>query len=356
MKLAFIGAGRVVKWQIDTFKYEPSIDVCGCYEIDASVRESYRMQDISFFSDIDSLLLSDPDVICISTPSDSHFTVLKDVVHKIKPSTIITVEKPTFMKLSDFKEVINIAKSLNIVVLPIFQNRYNKAVQCTKKIVDDGRLGQILHGRVTLSWCRPQRYFDQAAWRGKWASDGGSLTNQGIHFIDLTRYLFGEISDLIFRMDRIDVDIECENVACGILRTSEGRLISLDISTVSRPEDHKVEMTIYGSKGFISLGGIAANCITESSLEMDLERSSEQIPHAYGYGHLKFYRELMKSIDSGSFNNILSSIEDSLKTHQLLHAAYTSAYYDGANIKPNDLQINLLGEHKGKINFLSRSV
>ena len=102
MKLAFIGAGRVVKWQIETFKYEPSIDVCGCYEIDASVRESYRMQDISFFSDIDSLLLSDPDVICISTPSDSHFTVLKDVVHKIKPSTIITVEKPTFMKLSDF--------------------------------------------------------------------------------------------------------------------------------------------------------------------------------------------------------------------------------------------------------------
>ena len=35
-----------------------------------------------------------------------------------------------------------------------------------------------------------------------WASDGGSLTNQGIHFIDLARYLCGDIKDVSFRIKR----------------------------------------------------------------------------------------------------------------------------------------------------------
>ena len=41
-------------------------------------------------------------------------------------------------------------------------------------------------------------------------------------------------------MDRVNVDIECENVACGILRSDTGRLISLNVNTV-RPKDHKAE-------------------------------------------------------------------------------------------------------------------
>ena len=165
----------------------------------------------------------------------------RNIVRKIKlicNITVITIEKPTFLKLEHFLSVEKKSTEKNIKLLPVFQNRYNNAVQFAKKIIEKGDLGKILHARINLCWCRPQRYYDQADWRGKWYSDGGSLTNQGIHFIDLARYLCGEIKNCSFRMDRAAVSIECENVAVGSLKTFDGRLISIDISTTSRPEDH----------------------------------------------------------------------------------------------------------------------
>ena len=46
---------------------------------------------------------------------------------------------------------------------------------------------------VRVRWCRPQRYYDLAPWRGTFTLDGGCLTNQGIHHIDLMRYFVGEV-------------------------------------------------------------------------------------------------------------------------------------------------------------------
>ena len=45
------------------------------------------------------------------------------------------------------------------------------------------------YASLSLDWCRPQRYYDQASWRGTWLSDGGVSTNQGIHYFDITRHL-----------------------------------------------------------------------------------------------------------------------------------------------------------------------
>ena len=38
---------------------------------------------------------------------------------------------------------------------------------------------------VRLRWCRPQKYYDLSKWRGTYSHDGGALTNQGIHHLDL---------------------------------------------------------------------------------------------------------------------------------------------------------------------------
>ena len=159
---------------------------------------------------------------------------------------------------------------------------------------------------------------------GMWASDGGSLTNQGIHFIDLARYLCGEVKDVSFRMDRSEISIECENVAVGSLRTNEGKLISVDINTISRPDDHYAEVTLYGSEGFISLGGIAANKILDCTNEF-AQDLNEDFPNAYGYGHEKFFLEIEKFLKTGDKSGILSSIKDAELTLNILHAAYTSA-------------------------------
>ena len=349
MKLAFYGAGRVVDWQLENFRNNPNISVLGCYDTSPVVRSNLINNGFNAFDTIEELIASAPDVIAISTPSDNHFDAFTLLHSLADPDCIFTIEKPTFLLKSHFTDSTRVVASSGRKVFPIFQNRYNNAIQFAKSKLQSGELGSIMHGSVNLSWCRPQRYYNQADWRGRWNSDGGCLTNQGIHYIDLTRYLFGEIESVIFAMDRVDVDIECENVACGILRSDNERLISLNVNTVARPEDHKAEIIIYCDNGFINIGGIAANQIVESSVLVP-NGASEDIPHAYGYGHTKFYEKLSNAIKTHDFTEeLLSTLEDSQKTHNILYAAYTSALLNNAKVSTSGPFLDILGTHPDDI-------
>lgn len=324
MKIGFIGGGRVVSWQLERLEKVNGLEFCGIYDIDPKVIDNYKKSGLKVFNNLTELISSKLDVIAICTPSDSHMKVFSQVAKLCDHDQIITIEKPTFLQLNDFKIANEIIKNKNLNVFPVFQNRYNNAVSYARDLIKNKKIGNLLHAKINLSWCRPQRYYDQAEWRGMWASDGGSLTNQGIHFIDLARYLCGEVNDVSFRMDRSEISIECENVAVGSLRTQEGKLISVDINTISRPDDHNAEVTLYGSKGLISLGGIAANKILESTNEF-AQNINEDFPNAYGYGHEKFFLEIEKFLKTGDKSGILSSMKDAELTLNILHAAYTSA-------------------------------
>jgi len=324
MKIGFIGGGRVVSWQLERISIVNDLEFGGIYDIDPKVLENYKQKGLEVFSSLSHMISSKPDVIAICTPSDSHMEVFLEVAELCDCEQVITIEKPTFLKLNDFNKANEVIKSKNLNVFPVFQNRYNDAVNYAKDLIKNNKLGNLLHAKINLSWCRPQRYYDQADWRGMWASDGGALTNQGIHFIDLARYLCGEINDVSFRMDRSEVSIECENVAVGSMRTKDGRLISVDINTISRPEDHYAEVTVYGSEGFISLGGIAANRILECTHQFP-KNLNEEFPNAYGYGHEKFFLEIAQFLKTGDKSGILSNLLDAELTLNILHAAYTSA-------------------------------
>ena len=74
----------------------------------------------------------------------------------------------------------------------------------------NNELGKINIINVRVRWCRPQRYYDLSDWRGTYSHDGGALTNQGIHHIDLLRYLCGEIDEVNCKMSALGAKIKVE--------------------------------------------------------------------------------------------------------------------------------------------------
>ena len=228
------------------------------------------------------------------------------------------------MKMSDFSDAQYYIDKCNHTVYPIFQHRYNKAIQYTKNAIDTNKIGDILHGQLRFTICRPQKYYDLADWRGTWKSDGGVLTNQGIHAIDLVRYLFGEITEVLFEMDTAGVDIECEDTACGILKTSSGRLINVAMTTTARniKDIYNADLSIYGSNGYITIGNTDIcqfSTITRTSLEHENEWMEQQ-QSSYGNGHKILYDRICNG------GEILSTLEDAKETMRLIHNAYLSAY------------------------------
>ena len=74
----------------------------------------------------------------------------------------------------------------------ILQRRTEPAFRRVYEAIQAGDLGDLTLGAITMPYLRAQPYYDQAAWRGTWALDGGGvLMNQGIHIIDVLVWLIG---------------------------------------------------------------------------------------------------------------------------------------------------------------------
>ena len=272
--IIFIGGGKISHWVADQI----DSDVLGFYDIDKSR---------STFDSLAAAVAADADIYAIATPSSDHIHTLSELCPRIK-NKIITVEKPTFLTMKDFDDAERIINNSSNKVYPVFQHRYT-----LPKI----SVGKIYHAQARLNWCRPQKYYDQAEWRGTWEHDGGVLTNQGVHTIDIIRCVLGEIKDVNFEMTTAGVNIESEDTACGILKTVDDVLVSVCMTTTCRPHNHVTDLTIFGEDGF--------QVIT--------------LPDDYGSGHKFFYENLPNDA-------IIQNMGDAKKTMQVIHDAYESAY------------------------------
>lgn len=262
------------------------------------------------------------DTVAIITPSGMHYSHAKEIIKNYKKNII--VEKPTFLRTSHFQEALELAKKNNVEIFPVFQNRHNLAVQRVKDSLLKDELGKINLVSVRVRWCRPQRYYDLAAWRGTFAMDGGCLTNQGIHHLDLMRYLGGEINDVNATMRTFEADIEVEDAVVGTVKYKNGSIGTLEVTTAARPQDFEASISIVGNKGMAQIGGIAVNELQIFTPNTgDCSKFSEDFSGCvYGNGHYVIYDEIsnhMNKVKKFSVDNA-----DALKTVELLNAFYKS--------------------------------
>ena len=263
-------------------------------------------------------------IVAIMTPSGMHYEHTIDIINKYKKNII--VEKPTFMKPNHVKSAFKIAKKNKVKIFPVFQNRYNKAVKRIKKAIIKNELGKIRIVNVRVRWCRPDRYYKLSKWRGTYSQEGGALTKQGIHHIDLIRYFCGEVKSVSAIMRTLGAKIEVEDSVVATFLLKNKGIGSLEVTTAARPNDYEASISILGSKGMAQLGGLAVNELQVFSKNPnECKKFSEKIPDAYGFGHIDFYRDLKKSFLQKKIKEFPLIQNDCFRTIQLLNSFYRSA-------------------------------
>jgi UDP-N-acetyl-2-amino-2-deoxyglucuronate dehydrogenase len=184
-------------------------------------------------------------------------------------------------------------------------------------------------GSVRVRWCRDQAYYDQDGWRGTWALDGGVLTNQASHHVDLLEWMMGDVES-VYAMSRTAlVNIETEDTAVVLLRFMSGALGVIEATTAARPQDLEGSISILGEGGTVVIGGFAVNemktwSFAKKTSEDDevLAKYSVNPPNVYGFGHQAYYEQVVKSIRDGS-----PQLVDGLagrKSLELISAIYES--------------------------------
>jgi len=208
-------------------------------------------------------------------------------------------------------------------VFPVYQNRFNAAVRKVQTEVHAGALGRPSLGTVRVRWCRPQRYYDQSVWRATWALDGGCLTNQGIHYVDLLLHLMGDVESVFAFKATAFARIEVEDTLVASLRFASGALGQIEVTTSARPHDFEAEVSVLGECGAAVIAGLSANRLAVWTPDpAACADCSEDFPNAYGFGHRPFYRHVVCDLLDNIDHPI--SFEEGARAVRLISAIYKS--------------------------------
>jgi len=164
---------------------------------------------------LDQLLARpDVDVVCVCVPSGLHAEV---GTRAAKAGKHLVVEKPIDVTLAAADRLIEAAHAAGVALTVISQHRFDPGLIELKRLLGDGALGRLVLAEASTKWYRTQAYYDSAEWRGTWAMDGGSLMNQGIHYVDLLRWCMGPVTEVTAVCATQAHQVEVEDTALATL-------------------------------------------------------------------------------------------------------------------------------------------
>jgi predicted dehydrogenase len=147
----------------------------------------------------------------------------------------LVVEKPIDVTLAAADRLIEAARAAGVALTVISQHRFDPGLIELKRLLGDGALGRLVLAEASTKWYRTQAYYDSAGWRGTWAMDGGSLMNQGIHYVDLLRWCMGPVAEVTAVCATQAHQVEVEDTALAIVRFGSGALGTILSSTAAYP-------------------------------------------------------------------------------------------------------------------------
>lgn len=328
IQVALIGCGRIAGHHARSLRATDGVELAAVCDLEADKARAYGEEfGVPWYRDYRRMFAENPaiQVVAVITPSGMHFEHATEMMERFGKHII--VEKPTFMRPGQLEQAFDLADRMGLKIFPVFQNRYNKAVGRVRHALAEGELGDIRVMNVRVRWCRPQRYYDMAEWRGTFSHDGGALSNQGIHHVDLLRHLGGEVERLSATMVTLGADIEVEDTVVANFTYASGAVGSLEVTTAARPDDFEASISIVGSKGLAQIGGIAVNELqiftpdpAACAANSEDFKSYTGAGAVYGFGHSSMYRDIAATFHRGAVYPV--SRADALSTIRLLHAFY----------------------------------
>lgn len=134
------------------------------------------------------------DVIDICTPNNCHYGTLKKALAAKKH---ILCEKPLCITAEQADELEKLAMRSSRTCGMVFNNRWLAPVLRAKQLMDEGRVGRVLHYRASYlhnSCLDPER---RVGWKqDRSVCGGGVLFDLGSHVIDLMSHLCGTIQSV----------------------------------------------------------------------------------------------------------------------------------------------------------------
>ena len=228
LRVAVIGCGSISVMHLDpiaAFSDVELVAVCDIKE-DRAIAASKKYGGKVYTDYLELFENEKLDAVNICLPHYLHVPVAIDA---FKKGISVLSEKPMSIKYEDAEEAIRVADECGVKYGVIFQCRYNAPSRLVKQRILDGKLGPVKCGRTTLTWYRPDNYYDSSDWKGTWDKEGGGvIIDQAIHSLDLANWMIDstpvEISSSLHNRNHKIMVVE--DSAEGLIKYENGAILS----------------------------------------------------------------------------------------------------------------------------------
>ena len=253
MKVGIAGYGVVGKKRYSSIVKNSSFEVTDISEVNSIAREEIP-NGVNVFDNYQDLILeADLDVIFISLPNK----YASDAVSlSLKKGLNVFCEKPPARTLDELLKVQKIyEKHPSQKLMYGFNHRFHLSVEEAKSIIDSKIFGNVINLKGVYGKSQ-MISFNQTDWRTKREeSGGGILLDQGIHMLDLIRYLSGEDFSKVFSfIDNAFWNYDVEDNAYVLMQSPKGIVAQVHSSATQWRHIFNLEITL--QKGSLLLGGI----------------------------------------------------------------------------------------------------
>jgi len=221
---------------------------------DPDVRRHADYPGVETHVDPSPVLAADVDAIFVCTPN--RFTPAL-VAEALDRGRHVFAEKPPGRTLADVELILAAEKRNPGRVLKFgFNHRYHAGIVEAKRILDSGRMGDILWMRGIYGKAGGEGF--EQEWRSRRdLSGGGILLDQGIHMLDLFRLFGGEFDEVKSMVTTAYWNVDMEDNAFALLRGEKGRIAMLHSS--STQWKHRFNLEIFTTEGYVTVNGILSS-------------------------------------------------------------------------------------------------
>jgi len=329
LKGGLIGCGFFAANHLNAWRDVPGAEIVALCDTDPArlgkAAETFGIP--ATYGDVDAMLAAQKlDFVDIATGPGTHRVLVEKAA---AAGAAVICQKPLARSLADARGMVAACEAAGVPFMVHENFRWQAPLRAVRAVIDEGTIGTPFFGRISF-----RSGYDIYAGQPYLATDERFIVEDlGIHVLDVSRFLLGEVAHLSATTRRVNPKIRAEDVATALLAHEGGATSVVDMSYASARAEELFPQTLVeidGSEGSIRLDAnyqlivhSRATGTTHHAVDAPLLDWAERPWHVVQESVLAIERHFVECLVEG--REPATSGRDNLNTLALVDAVYRSA-------------------------------
>ena len=270
--IGIIGLGAIGQRLIKQFsEHEDVAVVAVCDQLELLAKETAnQLGEVQFYTDYKKLIEDEKvELVYVAVPPKYHHAIVMDVLRAKKH---VLCEKPLANSVEEAEDMMHAAKEAGVVHAMNFPLNYGPAAAKFTALIGEGYVGTLRRLQLTMQFPEWPRAWQKNDWVGG-REQGGFVLEVGVHFIQQTLKIFGNLSNIQTRLELPDDSNRCETGIIATAELADGTPVLIEGLSGMAGKEH-IGFTAFGTDGVLTLenwgtlrGGQTGEVLGEMSLD-----------------------------------------------------------------------------------------